>query len=274
MLDENVKPVKIRPKPQNVKYVQSFLGLAGYYRRFIPNFSEIVSPMTQLTKRNKTFNWTTKCSESFQKLKDLLIKAPMLTFPTTEGHFILDTDASANGVVVVLSQIHNCQEGVISYAIKTLNQAEKLYYTTKRKPLAVVYIVKHFNHYLWGRHFIVRSDHSSLTWIKHFKDPIGILARWLSILETYDFKIEHRKGVKHAIADALSRIPIRRCPCENCPDCSKKLSALVNPIAINQSTENTEISANNLGSWMESLSKAEIKNLQANDSSLKPIIMN
>lgn len=146
MLDENVKPVKIRPKPQNVKYVQSFLGLAGYYRRFIPNFSEIVTPMTQLTKRNKTFNWTTKCSESFQKLIDLLIKAPMLTFPTTGGHFILDTDASANGVVVVLSQIHNCQEGVISYAIKTLNQAEKRYCTTKREPLAIVYIVKQFNH--------------------------------------------------------------------------------------------------------------------------------
>lgn len=70
VLDENVKPVKIWPKPQNVKYFQSFLGLAGYYRRFIPKFSEKASPMTQLTKRNKTFNWTTKCSESFQKLKD------------------------------------------------------------------------------------------------------------------------------------------------------------------------------------------------------------
>lgn len=91
-------------------------------------------------------------------------------------------------------------------------------------------------------------------------------------IETYDFKIEHRKGVKHANADALSRIPIRRCPCENCPDYSKKLSARVNPIAINQSTENTKSSANNLGSWMESLSTAEIKNLQANDPSLKPII--
>lgn len=166
----------------------------------------------------------------------------MLTFPTTEGHFILDTDASANGIVVVLSQIHNGQECVISYAIKTLNQAEKRYCTTKREPLAIVYIVKHFNHYLWGRHFTVRTDHSSLTWIKNFKNSVGILARWLSILETYDFKIEHRQGVKHANADAFSRIPIRRCPCENCPDCLKKLSARVNLMAINQSTENTESS--------------------------------
>lgn len=123
-----------------------------------------------------------------------------------------------------------------------------------------------------GRHFTVRSDYSSLTYIKNFKDPIGILARRLSILETYDFKIEHRKGVKHGNADAFLRIPIRRCPCENCPDCSQKLSARVNLIAINQSTENAESSANNLGSWMESLSTAEIKNLQANDPSLKPII--
>lgn len=174
VLDENVKLVKIWPKSQNVKYVQSFLGLAGYYRRFIPKFSEIASPMTQLTKRNKTFNWTTTCSESFQKLKDLLIKTPILTFPTTEGHFILDTDASANGIGAVLSQMHNGQERVISYAIKTLNQAEKRYCTTKRELLAVVYFVKHFNHYF--RHFTVRTDHSSLTWIKNFKDPIGNLA--------------------------------------------------------------------------------------------------
>lgn len=272
MLDENVKLVKIWPKSQNVKYVQSFLGLAGYYRRFIPKFSEIASPMTQLTKRNKTFNWTTTCSESFQKLKDLLIKTPILTFPTTEGHFILDTDESANGIGAVLSQMHNGQERVISYAIKTLNQAEKRYCTTKRELLAVVYFVKHFNHYLWGRHLTVRTDHSSLTWIKNFKNSVGILARWLSILETYYFKIEHRQGVKHANADAFSRIPIRRCPCENCPDCLKKLSARVNLIALNQSTENTESSANNLGSLMQSVSTAEIKNLQANDPSLKPII--
>lgn len=195
-----------------------------------------------------------------------------MTFPTTEDYFLLDTNASANGIGHVLSQVHDGHERVICYASKTLNQAEKRYCTTKRELLAVVYFVKHFNHYLWGRYFTVRPDHSSLTWIKNFKDPIGILARWLSILKTYDFKTEHRKGVKHANADALSCIPIHRCPCQNCPDCSKNLSARVNPIAINQSTENTESSANNLGSWMESLSTAEIKNLQENDPSLKPII--
>lgn len=94
----------------------------------------------------------------------------------------------------------------------------------------------------------------------------------MSILETFDFKIEHRKDVKHGNADDFLRIPIRRCPCKNCPDCSQILSARVNLIAINQSTENTESSANNLGSWMESLSTAEIENLLANDPSLKPII--
>lgn len=139
VLYANVKPVKNWPEPQNVKDVQSFLGLAGYYRRFIPNFSEIASPMTQVTKKNKTFNWTAKCSESFQKLKDLIIKAPILTFPTTDDHFILDKDASANGIGAVLSQIHNGQVRVISYASKTLNQAEKRYCTTKRELLAVVY---------------------------------------------------------------------------------------------------------------------------------------
>lgn len=117
---------------QNLKTLKTF-------KVFIPNFSEIASPMTQLTKKNKTFNWTAKCSESFKKLKDLIIKAPILTFPTTDDHFILDKDASANGIGAVLSQIHNGQVRVISYASKTLNQAEKRYCTTKRELLAVVY---------------------------------------------------------------------------------------------------------------------------------------
>lgn len=128
-----------------------------------------------------------------------------MTFPTTEDYFLLDTNASANGIGPVLSQVHDGHERVICYASKTLNQAEKRYCTTKRELLAVVYFVKHFNHYLWGRYFTVRPDHSSLTWIKNFKDPIGILARWLSILKTYDFKTEHR-GKLNMLMQMLYRV--------------------------------------------------------------------
>lgn len=99
-----------------------------------------------------------------------------MIFPTTKGHFILDTDASANGIVAVLSQIHNGHERVISYATKTLNQAERRYCTTKRELLAVVFFCETVQSLFIGRHFTVRSDYSSLTWIINFKDPIGNLA--------------------------------------------------------------------------------------------------
>ena len=146
------------------------------------------------------------------------MSAPILSYPKGDGLFILDTDASLSGVGAVLSQIQDNEEKFIAYASKTLNKSQRNYCTTYRELLAVVTFVKHFRHYLWGRNFKVRIDHSSLIWLKQFKNPEGMLARWLSILDTYDFTLEHRKGCFHGNADSLSRKP-RHCKREDCPEC-------------------------------------------------------
>lgn len=207
------------PVPKNVSDVRSFLGLAGYYRRFIPEFSTIATPLTYLTRKGKKFCWTIDCQNSFENLKKLLCSAPILAYPDSTAEFILDTDASMSGIGAVLSQNQNGEEKVIAYASRTLNQSQVRYCTTYKELLAVVTFIRQYRHFLWGRHFTIRTDHASLIWLKNFKNPEGILARWLSVLETYDFSIQHRPGRFHCNADGLSRRPSSYCKRKDCPDC-------------------------------------------------------
>lgn len=223
-----VDTIKNWPVPTSVAEVKSFLGLAGYYRKFIPNFSEIASPLTSLTKKARKFEWSDDCQKGFDKLKELLITSPILSYPMEEGEYILDTDASGNGIGGVLSQIQNGQEKVIAYSSKTLNESQRRYCTTYKELLAVVTFVKQFRHYLFGRHFKVRTDHASLIWLKNFKNPEGIVARWISVLDTYDMVLEHRRGSLHVNADSLSRRPHKRCIREDCPDCTNTILVSAN----------------------------------------------
>ena len=137
----------------------------------------------------------------------------------------MDTDGSQSGIGAVLSQVQDGQERVISYASKSLGKSQQRYCATFLELVAVVTFVKHFRHYLWGRHFLIRTDHASLVWLKNFKEPEGMLARWLTVLETYDYSIQYRKGSLHSNADAMSRIPVRKRKCkrESCLDCSNSL---------------------------------------------------
>ena len=124
---------------------------------------------------------------------------------------MLDTDASNEGIGAVLSQVEDGKETVIAYASRVLTKAERAYCVTRRELLAVVTFIQHFRVYLLGRHFVIRTDHGSLTWLRSFRNPEGQLARWLEQLQEYDFDIVHRPGRKHLNADALSRIPCRQC---------------------------------------------------------------
>ena len=225
-----VESVKTWPQPTSLSELRSFLGLVGYYRRFIPDFSEIAAPLTRLTQKFSKFVWSPQCTESFEKLKELLVSAPILTFPQGDGVFVLDTDASLEGVGAVLSQIQDGEERVISFASRKLSRTQRNYCTTYRELLAVVMFVKQFHHYMWGRPFVVRTDHSSLLWLKRFKRPEGLLARWLSILDTYDFTLEHRKGSHHSNADTMSRKPYKHCKREDCSQCKTVLPSLVEEV--------------------------------------------
>lgn len=204
--------------------VRGLLGLAGYYRRFIPNFSTVSFAMTRLTQKNRRFVWDESCQKSFEKLKQLLVSSPILVYPTLKGQFILDTDASLFGIGAVLSQVQNGEERVIAYASRTFNRSQRRYCTTLRELLSVITFVQHFRHFLWEPKFLIRTDHASLVWLKSFKNPEGIVARSISILDTYDYKIEHKGGSQHLNADSLSRRPfIKACSRKECSECHPEL---------------------------------------------------
>ena len=133
--------------------------------------------LNQLTEKGRKFEWTKECDNAFGTLKHFLAEAPMLGYPMDRGDFILDTDASDVGMGAVLSQIQDGVERVISYFSNTFSKCERNHCVTRRELLAIICPVKHFHHYLYGRPFLVRSDHGSLRWLINFKNPEGQLSR-------------------------------------------------------------------------------------------------
>ena len=215
-----IEAVKNWPTPTNVKEVRAFVGFSSYYRKFIRGYASMCSPLHDLTKKNVKFVWNEHCENAFKMLKEKLCEAPVLSYVNTKDVFVLDTDASLKGVSGVLSQIQNGEEKVISYGSKVLSKTQQNYCTTMRELLAVVVFIKQFHHYLWGRKFLLRTDHASLRWLVNFKEPEGMLARWLSVLSSYDFDTQHRKGILHGNADGLSRQPARKCKRVDCTECA------------------------------------------------------
>ena len=192
--------------PRNIRDIRSFLGLTGYYRKFIPGFSSIAMPLLQLTQKAAQFNWTHACEQVFQRLKHLLCSAPILAYSDFSQAFILQTDASDYGVGAVLSQLDELgNEKVIAYASKALSPREQKYSTTEKEAFAVVFGTAHFRVYLLGRHFKLVTDHSALRWL-HTMEAKGRLARWIMDLQEFDFSVAHRAGRIHNNADALSRL--------------------------------------------------------------------
>ena len=193
------------PIPRNVSELRSFLGLASNYRRFIKDFAKIAVPLHRLTEKNKPFVWSESCLEAFNELKRELTNHPILAYPDFNKKFILDTDASDYGIGGVLSQVEGNEERVIGYASRSLTKPERRYSTTRKELLAIVAFIQHFRHYLYGKSFIIRTDHNALKWLKSFKEPQSQVARWIELLAEFNFVVEHRPGTKHGNADALSR---------------------------------------------------------------------
>ena len=206
-----VQAIQSWSRPSNRKELKGFVGLCSYYRRFVPRFAEIAHPLHSLTKGDGTgkaaFAWIQDIEEAFTKLKRMLTAAPVLGYPNEHGQFIIDSDASNHGLGAVLSQVQGGQERVIAYYSRALTQSEIHYCATRKELLAVVQAVKHFHPYLYRRKFTVRTDHAALQWLLNFKHPEGQLARWIGFLQIYDFTIEHRPGILHGNADALSQRP-------------------------------------------------------------------
>ena len=202
-----IESVKRIATPQNVAQVRSFLGLAGYYRKFIHNFATLTYPLVELTKKGKPFCWTEVHDTAFSALKASLCATPVLAFPILDRQFVLQTDASDVGLGAVLTQIDgNENERVVSYASRTLSDCEKNYSATEKELLAVVFAVEYFRVYLLGRKFLLLTDHIALRWL-HSTEPKGRRARWIMDLQEYEFEVHHRPGTQNSNADALSRLP-------------------------------------------------------------------
>ena len=208
---DKIEAIKNWSRPNNVSEVRSFLGLCSYYRRFVPEFASLARPLIVMTEKDSKFKWSEEQENAWLTLKEKLMTPPILVYPDPDVSFILDTDASDYGIGAVLSQIQDGEEKVVAYGSRVLTKQEKRYCVTRRELLAVVHFVKHFRHYLVGKKFTLRSDHASLKWIRSFKEPEGQVARWLEILDAYDFDLIHRPGAKHCNADALSRGPCTQC---------------------------------------------------------------
>ncbi|GBM26303.1 Retrovirus-related Pol polyprotein from transposon 297 [Araneus ventricosus] len=216
-----IKAVVDWPRPETIHDLRSFLGLCTYYRRFVKNFSTIARPLHKLTETKSNFNWTEECEKSFNSLKQALTSSPILIYPRTDKDFILDTDASNEGIGAVLSQNIGNEERVIAYFSKSLGKPERNYCVTRKELLAFVKSIEHFHHYLYGQKFLLRSDHASLRWLLNFKEPEGQIARCIQRLQEYDFEIQHRKETSHGNADALSRILCGE-SCKHCSNAEKK----------------------------------------------------
>ncbi|GFR03492.1 retrovirus-related Pol polyprotein from transposon 17.6 [Trichonephila clavata] len=165
---DKISAVKNWKNPTDVHQLRSFLGLCTYYRKFVKDFSTFARPLHKLTEAKQKFIWTDECNNAFNKLKDALTLAPILAYPEAGKQFILDIDD---------------QERVIAYFSKCLSRPERNYCVTRKELLAIVKAVEHFHPYLYGRRFLLRTDHASLTWLLNFKNPEGQIAWWIQRLQ-------------------------------------------------------------------------------------------
>ena len=200
--------IKNAPQPQTKKEVRSFLGLAGYYRKFIPNFAEIAVPLTDLTKggQPKKVQWGPSQEKSFQTMKELLTQAPILRLPDFSKPFIVQTDASDTGVGAALLQDFDDGRFPVAYASKKLLPRERNYSVIERECLAIVFAVQKYQKYLYGTEFILHTDHRPLTYIQKCKTESARIMRWSLFLQNYNFRIESIKGSDNVAADYLSRL--------------------------------------------------------------------
>ena len=195
------------PQPRNAKNIKQFLGLVGYYRRFIPQFSKIAKPLTDLLKKDKPFSWQNAQADAFSTLQNYLCLEPILQYPDFTQPFILTTDASGYAIGGVLSQGKIGKDLPIAYVSRILNKAEQNYSTIEKECLAIVYCTHYFRPYLYGRKFTIITDHKPLVWLHSIKDPSSRLWKWRTKLEEYEYEIQYKKGSLNNNADALSRNP-------------------------------------------------------------------
>lgn len=206
-MESLVKAVKEFPTPEDAIAVKRFVHMAGYYRRFVANFGSMMAPLTRLLRKNTAWAWTTDQQKAFDDVKTLLSSRPLLVYPNFSRPFDLETDASVIGLGSCLMQDHRMGLQPVAFASKVNDPVVARYSITELECLAVVWSVKRFRPYLYGRVFNIVTDHVALKWLMTASDIAGRLHRWALTLQEYRFDIKYRSGKANVVADALSRAP-------------------------------------------------------------------
>ncbi|KAM1157128.1 hypothetical protein ACFX2B_027542 [Malus domestica] len=198
--------VRYLPSPTSVREVRSFLGHAGFYRRFIKDFSKISNPLCRLLQKDVAFDFNKECEKAFNHLKDMLTSAPIIVPPDWSLPFELMCDASDYALGAVLGQRKDKRPHAIYYASRTLNDAQLNYSTTEKELLAVVFALDKFRSYLLGTKVIIYTDHAALKYLFTKKEAKPRLIRWMLLLQEFDIEIRDKKGSENVVADHLSRM--------------------------------------------------------------------
>lgn len=212
--DEGVKPnpdkidaIQNWPIPKTEKQIKEFLGTIGYYRKFIQDFSKITKPLTQCLRKGEQVEHTPQFIKSFEQCKQILSSSSILQYPDFSKPFILTTDASKYALGAVLSQGPIGKDKPIAFASRTLNKSEENYSTIEKELLAIFWATKYFRPYLFGRKFILYTDHQPLTYALNLKDPSSsMIGKWMIALLEYSYEPKYRPGKQNVVADGLSRI--------------------------------------------------------------------
>ena len=199
--------VAAAPRPRTKKEVRRFLGLAGYYRQFVPNFSDLASPLTDLTRKRApdTVQWSEPCQVSFDAIKTALCGEAVLCAPNFALPFSVQADASDRGLGAVLTQQVGGTDRPVLYLSRKLSDREGPYSTVEKECLAIRWAVGALRYYLLGRQFTLYSDHAPLQWLHRMKDANARITRWYLVLQPFHFRVAHRPGAQMVVADFLSR---------------------------------------------------------------------
>lgn len=208
---ENTKAILECPRPNSVIQVKHFLGLCSYYLRHLPDFATVSEPLRRITRLNEDFVWSAEQENAYSEIQKLVASTPTVAIFDESCPTFVSTDASDVGLGAVLSQLQNGVEKVVAYASRTLSDTERRYSTGEKEALACVWACEKWHVYLFGRRFVLRTDHSALTSLLgrgcKGQKPLRI-SRWYSRLLNYDFDLIYIQGKHNQVADALSRLPL------------------------------------------------------------------